>query len=701
MFCPRVLYVDDEPSNLSIFQKVFKRSYEVYIAESGSEGLEIMAKVSDIALVISDQRMPEMSGTEFLKEVSIKYPDCVRMLMTGYTDFEAVVKLINECGIDQYIAKPWKAATLQTIIDKALETYRLKQEKALLLEQLAQANNNLEEKVAEQTLQLQTQNQELKSLNEDLAQANELVKEKNLFLEKIMDVLPNSIYIWDCENEKLLFDKKSENNYLSYLPNSQVNGNGQRRQINAEDQDRIRQHISQFKYMEPEENIGLTYRLQNGEAQQSWLMSRETIFKSTADGKTSQVLGIIQDITSMKRAEQRLKNFKNGLKALKLISSDTSLDFNTQLKNAIRFITNYWGMEIGIIARTDGTNFTITNAHAKKERYRLEQGQVFKIVDDDFLHQDALALTSKTPSDHQRHPCFTHLPVRAYIGCNFSVNGKHAGMINILSTKEKFSGFGAYDLDFIRLFAKWVGFTIERDESTKRLEAMNHTKDRILATVAHDLRSPINAIKGSMFVMKYQLEGRIQKEDQELFDMVENSCTKTLGLIQELLDSAEMEDENFVLHKEEVTLNAFIENTLASLILQMQKKQVNFELNIEDTHDLIVEVNKRKFARVLDNLVSNALKFTPEGGTITIHTLLIDKFFHLSIQDTGIGIPKNLQPIIFDKFSEARRSGLAGEKSTGLGMYIVKQIVNLHGGTITLESQESKGSTFKLVLPLF
>ena len=113
-----------------------------------------------------------------------------------------------------------------------------------------------------------------------------------------------------------------------------------------------------------------------------------------------------------------------------------------------------------------------------------------------------------------------------------------------------------------------------------------------------------------------------------------------------------------------------------------------------------VEINEKEFVHVTHNLISNALKFTPHGGEIKVKTQLINgSRVLIEISDNGMGISQTLLPGVFDKFSKAGRKGLDGEKSTGLGMWIVKHIVKLHGGEITVKSEERKGTTFSILIP--
>lgn len=159
---PSILYVDDEKDNLTVFNSAFRRYYEIHLANSGSEGFEIM-KINNIQLIISDQRMPEMTGTEFLKRTIIDYPDCVRIILTGYSDIEAVIQAINIGQVHRYISKPWDKEEMKIMIDNGLETYNLKQQNKMLIEDLQDANKSLEQKVIERTEKIELQNREITS----------------------------------------------------------------------------------------------------------------------------------------------------------------------------------------------------------------------------------------------------------------------------------------------------------------------------------------------------------------------------------------------------------------------------------------------------------------------------------------------------------------------------------------------------------
>ncbi len=128
----RVLYVDDEQQNLIAFKASFRRNYEVFTTQSGEEALQLM-KDEDIDLIISDHRMPKMTGVQLLELVREQHPDTVRMILTGYSDIQSIISAINKGKIYHYITKPWDSQELRVIMDNALETLQLKRENRHLL----------------------------------------------------------------------------------------------------------------------------------------------------------------------------------------------------------------------------------------------------------------------------------------------------------------------------------------------------------------------------------------------------------------------------------------------------------------------------------------------------------------------------------------------------------------------------------------
>jgi serine phosphatase RsbU (regulator of sigma subunit) len=155
-----ILYLDDEKDNLIVFNSAFRREYEVHLAGSGKEGMEILKK-HEIEVIITDQRMPEMTGIQFLEKIITDYPNCIRMILTGFSDIEAIIQAINTGRVYRYITKPWNKEELKINIDKAIETYQLRSQNRKLIDDLKEANKTLEKKVIERTQKIELQNREI------------------------------------------------------------------------------------------------------------------------------------------------------------------------------------------------------------------------------------------------------------------------------------------------------------------------------------------------------------------------------------------------------------------------------------------------------------------------------------------------------------------------------------------------------------
>jgi len=137
-----ILYIDDEPHNLRTFKATFKWEYKILTVQSAFDGFDILENNS-IDLIISDQRMAGLSGTEFFKKVIKRYPDPMRIILTGYSELDTILRAVNECGIYRYMTKPWKEAEMKKTIEDTLEVYQLRKDKEMLIQELATANKQL------------------------------------------------------------------------------------------------------------------------------------------------------------------------------------------------------------------------------------------------------------------------------------------------------------------------------------------------------------------------------------------------------------------------------------------------------------------------------------------------------------------------------------------------------------------------------
>lgn len=234
-------------------------------------------------------------------------------------------------------------------------------------------------------------------------------------------------------------------------------------------------------------------------------------------------------------------------------------------------------------------------------------------------------------------------------------------------------------------------------ESVELMEALSNKKNAVLNILSHDLAGPL----GSISNYSYLLAKKTDPEDQftlKLINSIETITKRCIRLVQEFVKLEFIESTGVDMvgarHNLVKSIAAFMED-----YLQHEgdlKKTIRF---VHDQDEIFAEVDDYKFMQVINNLISNALKFTPDGGTIEVRLRKEDELVHIEVADTGIGIPEEFHPSLFEKFNKARRAGLKGETSVGLGMSIIKTIVEWHRGKIWFKSKVGEGTTFYIEIP--
>jgi two-component system cell cycle sensor histidine kinase PleC len=238
------------------------------------------------------------------------------------------------------------------------------------------------------------------------------------------------------------------------------------------------------------------------------------------------------------------------------------------------------------------------------------------------------------------------------------------------------------------------------DEARRRAEAANVAKSRFLATMSHELRTPLNAILGFSEVMKSELLGQMQNDSyKEYAGNIHDSGRHLLQLINEILDLSRIEAGRYELHEEPVRLTDVVEDCLRLLHLRAQSKGLHVALEFDKWLGQLW-ADERAIRQICLNLMSNALKFTPRGGHITVTVGNTPEGGQtLVVKDTGPGIPKEEIPRVMQAFGQGSLAHQTAEGGTGLGLPIVQNLVDLHGGTFELRSELRKGTEAIVLLP--
>ncbi|MDD5449620.1 MAG: ATP-binding protein [Candidatus Omnitrophica bacterium] len=223
-------------------------------------------------------------------------------------------------------------------------------------------------------------------------------------------------------------------------------------------------------------------------------------------------------------------------------------------------------------------------------------------------------------------------------------------------------------------------------------------KDELISIVSHELRTPLSIIKEGINLVLDEVAGKITSKQKQLLGISRQNIDRLSNLIDDLLDISKIEAKKVVLKKGLVDLKSFIKGAILPFKTMARDKQISLGYEFPD-QEISVFIDSGRIGQVLNNLISNALKFTKAGGKITISVKENPGNVEVEVKDTGIGISKQDMGKLFDKFVQVGRTYGPGEKGTGLGLAISKALVELHKGKIWASSEPGKGSVFSFTVP--
>ena len=239
---------------------------------------------------------------------------------------------------------------------------------------------------------------------------------------------------------------------------------------------------------------------------------------------------------------------------------------------------------------------------------------------------------------------------------------------------------------------------VREREAKQRAEALSRSKDEFIATVSHELRTPMTAILGWVRMLA---SGQLKPDAQRrAFEVIERNARSQAQLIEDLLDMSRIISGKLKLTMTRLDLSTLIAAVVESHRPTAEMKSIRVRTAIDPAVKYVV-ADQERFRQVLWNLLSNALKFTPSGGHVQVSLDRAESFARISVADDGIGIKPEFLPYVFDRFSQADSSTTRFHGGLGMGLSIVKSIVELHGGEVSVSSSgEGKGATFSVMLPL-
>ncbi len=287
--------------------------------------------------------------------------------------------------------------------------------------------------------------------------------------------------------------------------------------------------------------------------------------------------------------------------------------------------------------------------------------------------------------------------MQSSFSCPMYALNKPIGFL-FFSSREK----NTYNKNHIKMYEKisiHLSMVVKKSRMRQRLLELDELKNQFLGIAAHDLKSPINVIRSYVTLWKENYYGQYDGAQKLSLDIIERNGNRMIALIDDLLDLSAIESGAMQINKITVNFNELILNNYISNKSVAEKKLIELILNIKEELPEI-NIDPNRIYQAIDNYISNAIKYSPSETKIILTAEIIDEQMQVSVKDCGRGIPDDKLGILFTKFGKAGVRPTGKEKSTGLGLFIVQQIIEGHGGKVWVKSESGVGSTFYFQIPL-
>lgn len=232
---------------------------------------------------------------------------------------------------------------------------------------------------------------------------------------------------------------------------------------------------------------------------------------------------------------------------------------------------------------------------------------------------------------------------------------------------------------------------------TQDLKELEEVKQQFVAMVSHDLRTPLTSVKGFLELLAGGVYGDLNETGEHRAGLAQRNITRLIGLINDLLDYEKLQSGKFSLDCREIDVASPISRSIDALRFFAEKENVGLEVG---EANLKAYADEERLVQVLVNLISNSVKFSPKGATVTVTAVPRENFVEFNVIDQGRGVPKNMQEAIFERFKQVKTTDATEKGGTGLGLPICKALVECHGGRIGVDSEEGKGSRFWFTIPV-
>ena len=535
------------------------------------------------------------------------------------------------------------------------------------------------------------------------------LQEANLFLQSLFENIPNMIFVKDAKDLKFIrFNKAGED--LLGIRREQLIGKSDRDFFPPDEAEVFIQtdrNVLDKKFVLdiPEESITTS----DGQK----ILHTKKIPLLDENGESKFLLGISEDITEIKRSEQERNQLirtqiakeeaEKNVERLELLADastllTSSLDYQSTLKNFYDFLTtrmaDWCHITIFKPSENETPQFVFETSELSQEiisELKLHRWKLIKDIDEALnINSEESELLNNLKGYNFKSIIYVALKAR----------GNTLGYMLLANKQTSSRLFGLTDLQLAEELADKASLAIDNSRLFSEAQEANKLKDEFLATLSHELRTPLNIIHGYSELLLNFSDKMSEKEKIESLDAIYRNTLDQTNIVNDILDVSKIITGKMSLNLSLLSTSSII-SSVAKNSAQMAKAK-NLKLTTDlPAEPLFVNMDKTRFQQIIWNLVSNAIKFTPEGGQVSIKNYKEDNCSVIEVKDTGIGVNPKFIPYIFERFRQEDGSMTRKYGGLGLGLAIVRHLVEMHGGTVEAKSDgKSKGSQFFVRVPL-
>ncbi|MCA9909075.1 MAG: GAF domain-containing protein, partial [Anaerolineae bacterium] len=422
------------------------------------------------------------------------------------------------------------------------------------------------------------------------------------------------------------------------------------------------------------------------------------------------VIGVATDVTEQIRARDDAAESSARLKLLRDIDAQltATLDLSNVLRAAMQAAVSATNADDGYIALLNDGRLTITESTGHYDmgtKLDLKSAPLADIlkrqipVQIEHDKQHAPVKNGVLPSTQSQMVIPLTYGENLIGVLNLESKHKHAFDVDTFSFVKSLAIRAAAAVENARLYALSQTQLVTLQELYDKVRGLEQIKTDMIRIAAHDLRNPLSAAMGYLSMISNELQGTLSNTQQDYITMLDNSLRAIQKIISDILSLQRIEALQERASYELIEINKLVETVFTNNQPSAQAKQLDYQLSLP-SHPIKVCADSAQMREAIDNLIYNAIKYTPDKGSVNVRVSANPQTVTLEVIDTGYGIPEQLQDRLFQPFFRAKTAQTRHIEGTGLGLHLVKNIVERHSGKMHFQSKQGKGSTFGFEMPL-